>query len=401
MKIAPLHPREVERQKELETYRIIDTMPEEEYDELVLLASEICDTPISLITLIDKDRQWFKSKIGIDGSETSRDLAFCAHAIHHSKGVFVVADATKDERFFDNPYVVSEPNVVFYAGVPLQTEGGLPLGTICVIDHQPKKLTDRQEKALQILAKRVMNLLELRKQKRVLEQLNHELAFKNEALEKFSYTTAHDLKSPLNNIISLSEFLQESLILEQESHQKMLYWIHQSSVKLKQMIDAMLEYSKTGKVFANHQEWVSIELLFKDISDLYAYRNDCKIEWKYNVDKIYLTKVALEQILLNLISNAVKYGDKEITKIEITLKEDSNGYIFQVQDNGKGIAKEHLTKIFELFEVIEDSNPIGDNRTGIGLSTVKKLIEEMNGTISVNSEIGVGSTFIFTLPKIQ
>lgn len=399
MLTAPLHPKEEERQKELESYRIIDSMPEEEYDELVLLASEICDTPISLITLIDKDRQWFKAKVGMEVNETPRDLAFCAHAIHEPNQIFEVTDATKDVRFHDNPLVVSDPNVIFYAGVSLETENGLPLGTLCVIDHQPKKLTERQEKALKILAKRVVNLLELRKKKAELKQLNRELSFKNEALEKFSYTTAHDLKSPLNNIISLTEFLQESLVLKDENHQKMLQWIYQSSLKLKNMIDAMLEYSKSGKLFANQREWFNPAEEVHSIFKLYAFRNDCHFTYDATISSIHTTKIVYQQILLNLISNSVKYGDKPSNEIMVSITEDDKFYITQVADNGRGIAKENMPKLFDLFEVFSENNNEGERGTGIGLSTVKRLIVEMKGSIEVDSELGVGTTFTFKIPK--
>ena len=157
---------EVQRIQILWQYDVLDTLPEAAFDELTELASVICDTPVALITLVDEDRQWFKSKVGISLSETSRDVSMCAHAILQ-KDLFIVPDATKDKRFKDNPLVTSSPKIRFYAGMPLVTLGGHALGTICVVDQKPRKLTASQQTALRVLARHTMTLLELRRQSNV------------------------------------------------------------------------------------------------------------------------------------------------------------------------------------------------------------------------------------------
>jgi GAF domain-containing protein len=146
----------------LEKYAILDTDPEQAFDDLTLLASFVCRTPIALISLVDEDRQWFKSRVGLNATETSRDIAFCSTAILQSD-VFVVSDALKDDRFRDNPLVISEPHIRFYAGAPLINEDGYALGTLCVVDRAPRELTPEQREALEALSRLVLAQMEFRR----------------------------------------------------------------------------------------------------------------------------------------------------------------------------------------------------------------------------------------------
>src|SRR5215470_7248487 len=157
------------RVEALHKYAILDTEPEQAFDDLALLASFICKTPIALISLVDEDRQWFKSKVVLSLSETSRDIAFCATAIQQSD-VFVVPDTLNDDRFRNNPLVVSEPNVRFYAGAPLIDEDGNALGTICVLDRVPRKFHPGQQAALKALSRLVLAQLEFRRNLMLLKE---------------------------------------------------------------------------------------------------------------------------------------------------------------------------------------------------------------------------------------
>ena len=172
---AALPANETARLETLNNSGLLDSLPEQAYDDITLLASHICETPMAMVTLVDENRQWFKSKVGLPLSETPREYAFCAHAILEPNELFVVPDAKLDTRFADNPFVSSDPRIRFYAGVPLVTPEGHALGSLCVIDQKPRQLTDTQLRALQALSRQVMAQIALRRQAAEMCELNNQL----------------------------------------------------------------------------------------------------------------------------------------------------------------------------------------------------------------------------------
>ena len=179
----PINEQERKRLKVLWQYDVLDTVPEALFDDLTELAARICEAPIALISLVDEKRQWFKSKVGTTVNETSRDVSFCSHAIKQSD-LFIVPDATKDERFANNPLVTSDPKIRFYAGAPLITPDGYALGTLCIIDKVPRELRPDQKQALSILARHVVSQLKLRRRSRELADVRHENAKARGQVEK-------------------------------------------------------------------------------------------------------------------------------------------------------------------------------------------------------------------------
>ncbi|WP_080060033.1 GAF domain-containing protein [Spirosoma aerolatum] len=186
MQSALLPTDELSRIDALKSYDILDTLPEADYDAITTLASEICQTPIALISLVDDERQWFKSNHGLDTRETPRAFSFCAHSILNPSEVFIVPDSRQDERFSDNPLVTGDPHVVFYAGVPLVNNEGFPLGSLCVIDNAPKQLNESQLNALKALGKQVVNLMELRRSNKALSTVKNLLEQRNAELEQIA-----------------------------------------------------------------------------------------------------------------------------------------------------------------------------------------------------------------------
>ncbi len=200
------------RLAELRKYDVLDTPPEESFDDLVELAASICQAPIALITLVDESRQWFKSKVGLQLAETPRDIAFCAHAINQDD-LFVVRDATKDSRFADNPLVLSEPNIRFYAGAPLITPEGHALGTLCVIDRVSRQLSAEHKRALHVLSRHVMTLLELRRRAIEVSKLRAERDETRNQLqrERLLLEAAEKSRQALLHALNENEQINESL----------------------------------------------------------------------------------------------------------------------------------------------------------------------------------------------
>ena len=198
----PLPADETARQATLDAYRILDTPREAAYDDLVEIAAAICDVPMAVITLVDRERQWFKAAHGIDATQTAREVAFCAHAILDPAETMIVRDARGDARFSGNPMVNGVPNVRFYAGAPLRAADGQPMGTFCVLDDKPRELEPPQRSALEALSRQATRLMELHRVSRELrlqieergwyeQQLLHyqrELEHQNADLEEQSST---------------------------------------------------------------------------------------------------------------------------------------------------------------------------------------------------------------------
>jgi signal transduction histidine kinase len=387
-----IHKKESERIKSLKSYLVLDTETEEEIDTLTQLASEICETPITLVSLIDEDRQWFKSKVGLDVNETSRDLAFCAHAINDRDELLIIEDARADKRFFDNPLVTSYPNVIFYAGVVLKSDEELPLGTLCVIDNSPRKLSDKQIRSLKTISKQIMNLLNYKKSIRKQEELSVQLLQKNRELERFASIAAHDLRSPLSNIIGAANLFSKIYASQIDSEGRLIIDLIENSGQRFSKIDdlSLLKKSK-----------VDLIKLVKDLAKLIGNKDNLKISLNTQLTSIETFPIILDQILINLFTNSLKYSNKKIAEIELYISENSSHYLFIVKDNGPGIAKKDQSVIFNLFQIASIKDQYGNKGNGIGLATVKKVIEKIGGEIHVKSEEDQGAEFHFSISKVN
>lgn len=397
---APIPRTEEERLKALHEYQVLDTIPERDFDDITKLASLICGTPISMVSLIDKNRQWFKSKVGVTTSETPRDIAFCAHAILMPDEIFEIEDSSKDVRFHDNPLATGEPHIVFYAGMPLVNAEGHAIGMLCVVDDKPNKLNASQHEALKVLGGQVVAQLELRKKIIQLQELQKQSDSTMEELNKFAYVVSHDLKAPLNGITSIIEELKEDYSSKLDVHgAELIELTHGLAEKVIVMINGILEYSRAANSISTKKETILLPQLFQEITELLHIRGNFDLRFDQKAPEICTSKIALQQILLNLCSNAVKYNNKEHGIISINFSQDDSFYYFSVKDNGPGIHPKDQKKIFDLFQTLNIHDRFNEKGTGIGLSIVKKMVEHLNGTITVESEVGKGCCFVFTIKK--
>jgi PAS domain S-box-containing protein len=232
------------------------------------------------------------------------------------------------------------------------------------------------------------------------EESNLKLQQANAELEKFAYVVSHDLKAPLNNIIQLIDLLKSDyeLVLEEEGN-NLLNMVGQSADRLKQLINGILYYSKNIRQQKHIAEEFSLKNMFEGLEVLLNPKKQHQISYPMTDVLIRTNKVVLEQILINLFSNAIKYNDKPQVVIAMTFREDDNFYYFTVKDNGIGISEQDQIKLFNLFAILDKIDRNGEIGTGVGLFTIKKLIENLGGQISLQSVLGEGTTFSFSIQK--
>ena len=393
----PIPENETARLQKLQYYDILDTEAEAMFDDLTKLAAQILKVPISAISLIDENRQWFKSIIGLDARETSRDISFCQYTIM-DEDVFEVPDTLIDRRFIDNPLVTGEPEVRFYSGVPLRDNEGITIGSFCIIDRIPRKFNREQQNLLKLLANTALKLIQLRRERIEVEKLS---VLKDEFISNMS----HEIRTPLNAIIGFNDLLSKTpLNMEQSNY---LNTINKASQNLKNIINDILDVSKLdGNKIKLEERPLSIAALVQHIVKLQSPNAKAKkVKLLTSLDHelpqfVYGDETRISQILNNLVSNALKFTEQGYVEIRtlVTSKEIGiTNITFEVKDTGIGISSEKKQKIFERFEQAETSTTRLYGGSGLGLNIVKKLVALYGGEIHLESEEGKGSLFSFEL----
>lgn len=393
---APTPSNEVKRLRALAEYDVLDTSPEAAYDDLTALAAQICDVPISLLTLVDSDRQWFKSRIGLERAETPRDHSFCAWAV--SDGMpLEVEDALTDERFAANPLVTGDPNIRFYAGAPLVTEEGLALGTLCVIDRQPRRLTEAQASALQSLARAAMAQLDLRRQ-------NDQLRALDRMKEEFVAVVSHELRTPLASVVGyLEELRNEANGPLNDTQLRFLDVVDRNADRLLSLVNDLLFLAQLEAGSAG----LSIETV--DLAAIAAEAVDsCRLAAaEKGVEIVFDAPAAVElrgdgrrlsQVADNLLSNAVKFTPAGGTVV-VRLVAGDPTVTLSVSDTGVGIAADELAHLFGRFYRTRAAASAAIPGTGLGLAITRGIVEAHGGTIGVESASGEGTTFTVSIPR--
>ncbi len=409
MEIAALPVDEDQRLAALRRYAILDTPAEESFDQLTRFASRLCATPIALVSLIDHNRQWFKSRVGLDVPETSRDLAFCAHAILLPDELFEVEDASHDPRFHDNPLVVGQPDIRFYAGIPLVDPGGNALGTLCVIDRVPRSLTPLQREGLRVLGRSVIDQIALQQWVRELASAGVELtAARDQALaatrakDTFLANMSHELRTPLNTILGLSDLLREQHPAHSEQHTD-LSTIHDAGHHLLAVIEDLLAYAQLelARPQLRLQDFDLIKLLGEIEAAMRVQLRGRPVELHVRQQAhpaiIFSDPTRVRQIAYNLVGNALKFT--EHGRVTLELQTTSDGYLLHVHDTGIGIAADKLPLLFRDFSQVHDAATTHTGGTGLGLAISRRYARLLGGDISAESSPGHGSTFTLRLPR--
>ena len=409
MKPAPLPENEAERLEALRKTRLLDSAPDSAFDDFTRLASFVCGTPVALISLIDEDRQWFKSRIGLDATETPRHQAFCAHAILGTE-VFEVPDSSLDERFVDNPLAIGYPHVRFYAGAPLVTPEGHALGTLCVIDDQPRSLSDTQRDALSTIARQVMVRIELQRKAEELARATMEREREWRVIERlkneFISTVSHELRTPLTSIrgsLGLVEAGVAGALPEQALD--LVRIAKNNTERLIRLINDILDLEKmeAGKLELVLRDVDAASLVALSVEGIEGMAREAGVTLSVEAHGgglVHADGDRLVQVLTNLVSNAIKFSPSG-GRVRVRLDRPGPGRVrVSVTDSGDGIPEALRGKLFEKFSQLDGSDRRAKGGTGLGLAISKAIVEQHQGAIGVDSTVGAGSTFWFELPLV-
>jgi signal transduction histidine kinase len=399
-----LHAQEQLRLQALQRARLLDTPPEAAIDRLAHLAAHVTGCPIALFSLVDRDRQWFKSKLGLTAPQTGRDESFCAHAVA-SERTLVVEDAVNDPRFHDNPLVMSEPHIRFYAGVPVRSQEGLPLGTLCVIDRVPRALASEQMGALMALAREMETQLTLRTA----------LDDAEKAREDRSQLTAllvHDLRNPLTAVIAGAACLEMDPDLSESSREIVLEMI-EAGRRMQRMAFQLLDestHSHAGLVVSAAA--VDPSAFYRQVCSaltLNARLTGHRLDTSFTSDAghgetLSTDEGLLRRLLDNLLDNALKFSPMgSLVRLRMSVRRGEPMTI-EVVDAGPGVAPSERGRIFEAGVRLHDPDANGETPRqrgwGLGLRFCRRAAEALGGSIAVSDAAGGGAVFTVKLPGL-
>ena len=393
----------------LRSFGLLDSDPEPLFDSMAQLVCRHFGTPIALVSLVDKDRQWFKARAGIEVQETPRDQAFCAHAIMEPD-VLVVLDASRDPRFADNPLVTKEPKIRFYAGAPLVTDGGFKLGTLCVIDTLPRTRFSPQEIAdLRTCADLVMERLEARRASLAAAAGATENEAALVAIEDVVVHLAHEVRTPLAAIVGFADLIAQAALGSDcgPKYREKAREIAEIGCYLGDLAQRTLDAAKlkSGEV-ALKEQWIPLRALEDGVLKMLPEpaadgRPALVSELRNAPHSLYADAIGLHQMLVNLLVNALRYTPTD-GQIVLSYTRAENGALdLTVSDTGPGMTDSQVALALLPFGRVTEDFMSKDGGFGLGLPLVKKLIELHGGRLVVDSGVGRGTDFILRFPAYR
>lgn len=388
----------------IEQYDVLHTPPSPDLQAMVDLAAQVCGVPTAAINLVTDTHQHAIATTGFPPSVCAREDSLCA-AVIEDRSTVSAADASRDVRFRDNPFVTGEiGRVRFYASAPLTTPDGLTIGRLCVFDRVPRTLDHRQRTALETLAERVVDVLDLRLRSRQLEQslteltaVRDELRRSNDQLALFAGQVSHDLRTPLSAIMASTEMLSTAPTITGDPEvEPLVVAALDASRRMAGLIDGVLGHATFGArlVKSDVDLDAMVETVRHDLTPALAESSGVIRSTRLPV--VRADPHQLYSVVLNLVSNAVKFARPGVPpQVTITSETLPDRWRVIVTDNGRGIAREHQREVFTLFSRVEHSI----DGTGIGLTTAKRIIEVHGGVLRLESRTGAGTTVIFELPR--
>jgi signal transduction histidine kinase/CheY-like chemotaxis protein len=401
----PLPADEEERLAALAATGLLDTPPESSYDDIVMLASRICQTPVAMVTLIDGDRQWFKARVGVDMQQTPRSLAFCNYPVAQ-KQTFIVPDLAADPRFQGHLFVSGEPHVRFYAGAPLLSAEGHALGSLCVVDLVPRHLTDEQVKGLEALARQVVREIQMREQVRDLRQAKEEAQQASASKSQFLANMSHEIRTPMTAILGYADLLDDTQ-LPQAQRESFVQTLQRNGRHLLKLINDILDLSKieANKVVLEQVGCSPGQLISECAGAIRSAAEEKGVGFSVEIrsalpERFYTDPTRVRQILTNLLGNALKFTNageiRLLVRVEPVAAE--SWIVFEVIDTGIGLTPEQLERLFQPFTQADSTTTRKFGGTGLGLAISRRLAQLLGGDIGVTSAAGRGTTVIFRMP---
>lgn len=394
MQTAPIPSDEQERLASLHSYGILDSLDEKEYDDIAQLVAQICGTPMANISFVDRDRQWFKAVVGLEDRETSRSIAFCGHTILGQE-ILTVEDARQDERFHDNPLVTGDPGIRFYAGMPLVTSEGHRLGALCAIDARPRHLSDTQLKALEVLSRHVVALLELRRRNRKLQELS-------DLKTRLLAIIGHDLRAPLANLSSAVSLLRDRE-LSTADREQVVSDLGKTLHSAESLLENLVSWAKRNMETETTTRSEDTDLgelgreLVEAIMPNARWKGNAVTSALEELPPLRVDRDILEFILRNLLVNANKFT--EGGSILLAGESTDDQVTIRVSDTGIGMRPDQVNSLFDWQGRSRVPGTRGEKGSGLALLLSKDMADQIGAVIEVESEPDSGTTFTLRVPR--